>query len=288
MTVRPAYGLDRCDVWRPAGALGVEVVSASIFDRAFAPRLSLTLGVCLKVGRPHVAVSDGETLEVAHDTVILRPPGCVWASKLAPVGFLSIDISAADLPEDATFGAMTVVPRDAISEFARVLRVLRRAEDAAAHGEAASTLVAAVARLGFLRSQLVLDTTSARRLRRARAFLRENLHRPVSLEELSTHCAVNKFVLLRRFRHELGLTPHVFHLQLRVHEARDLLARGLSTSEVTFRTGFADQSHFGRWFKRIVGVSPGAYARSVRSTSWIETRSRRSADAAALVEEELT
>ena len=42
-----------------------------------------------------------------------------------------------------------------------------------------------------------------------------------------------------------------------------LLARGLRCSQVAYEAGFADQSHLNRWFRRIFGVSPGAYQQAM-------------------------
>jgi len=68
--------------------------------------------------------------------------------------------------------------------------------------------------------------------------------------------------LLRRFRAETGLAPYEYVVSRRIEEARRLLAAGLPPAEVSVRAGFADQSHLNRHFRRIVGVTPGRFARS--------------------------
>jgi AraC-like DNA-binding protein len=45
--------------------------------------------------------------------------------------------------------------------------------------------------------------------------------------------------------------------------ARRLLADGHSAAEAAALTGFADQAHLTRWFRRCYGVTPVAYARAV-------------------------
>jgi transcriptional regulator GlxA family with amidase domain len=62
------------------------------------------------------------------------------------------------------------------------------------------------------------------------------------------------------FHREVGLPPHAYQIQVRVARARALIATGVPLAEVASMTGFADQSHLTRLFKRIVGVPPGQYA----------------------------
>jgi AraC-like DNA-binding protein len=86
---------------------------------------------------------------------------------------------------------------------------------------------------------------------------------PPSLQELADAVGANRFVLLRQFRHRVGLPPHAYVLRLRVDRARSLLARGADIADVAFLLGFSDQSHFSRLFKRVVGIPPGDYRRRV-------------------------
>ena len=43
--------------------------------------------------------------------------------------------------------------------------------------------------------------------------------------------------------------------------AKQLLVAGVKPSEVAPRVGLYDQSQLNRYFRRLVGTSPGAYAR---------------------------
>lgn len=99
---------------------------------------------------------------------------------------------------------------------------------------------------------------------RARALLEERLTGPVTLDELAAHARLDKFRLCRAFREQVGLPPHAYVTHRRVSLAQDLLARGVPQSEVALRVGLYDQSQLHRHFKRILGVTPGAWARSLR------------------------
>jgi len=70
--------------------------------------------------------------------------------------------------------------------------------------------------------------------------------------------------LLRSFSRELGLTPHVYQVQLRMARACRLIKQGVSLAEVALAVGYSEQSAMARQFRRVVGVTPGVYARATR------------------------
>jgi AraC-like DNA-binding protein len=55
------------------------------------------------------------------------------------------------------------------------------------------------------------------------------------------------------------MAPSDYQRQLRVRAARRLLGHGVSPARAAAETGFADQAHLTRWFRRYCGVTPGAY-----------------------------
>lgn len=63
----------------------------------------------------------------------------------------------------------------------------------------------------------------------------------------------------RRFRRQHGMPPHAFWLLEKLNDARRLLRSGEAIAAVAAETGFADQSHLGRCFRRAFGVTPGRY-----------------------------
>jgi len=93
----------------------------------------------------------------------------------------------------------------------------------------------------------------------ARDYLNEHFAKSVKLVELATVCDTSPFHLVRSFRDAVGMPPHAYLTQIRSNHARDMLLRGVPVSSAAYRCGFADQSHLTRTFKRIFGVTPGAY-----------------------------
>ena len=108
-------------------------------------------------------------------------------------------------------------------------------------------------------------TLPARPLRpevgRTRRIIQDRFAQNVSLGELAKAVGLSKFHLLRVFRDQMGTTPHAYQLQLRIARAREMLDARASAAEVALACGFADQAHFTRAFKRIVGYTPGAFKR---------------------------
>jgi AraC-like DNA-binding protein len=54
---------------------------------------------------------------------------------------------------------------------------------------------------------------------------------------------------------------------VRLERARALLHTSAPIAQTAVASGFSDQSHLTRFFKRVYGVTPGAYAKAVRAES---------------------
>lgn len=102
--------------------------------------------------------------------------------------------------------------------------------------------------------------TGRGRIAIAREYLKSHFAGDVSLAELARMAELSPFHLLRVFREEVGVPPHEYQMQLRVAHARKLLRSGEGIADAALQTGFFDQSHLSRSFKRIVGMTPGRYA----------------------------
>lgn len=90
-------------------------------------------------------------------------------------------------------------------------------------------------------------------------FIRENHAGNITLEQLSRIACLSPFHLQRVFVAAKGISPHDYQMQCRIRRARELLQEGYGLTYAAFETGFADQSHFARCFKRLMGTSPGRY-----------------------------
>jgi AraC-like DNA-binding protein len=116
-----------------------------------------------------------------------------------------------------------------------------------------------IRRYADTRPGLVSLRGERQRVQRVREYLQEHYAENVSLDRLAQIANVSPYHLHRLFCQEVGLPPHQYQTQVRVAHAKTLLAQGLPISQVALETGFADQSHLTRHFKRLVQVTPGRY-----------------------------
>jgi AraC family transcriptional regulator len=94
-------------------------------------------------------------------------------------------------------------------------------------------------------------------LQQVTEYIHEHLHQDLKLIELSAIAQLSPYYFLRLFKHHTGFTPHQYILTQRIEQAKHLLQHSkLSIAEIAVQTGFSDQSHLTRCFKRRFGVTP--------------------------------
>jgi AraC-like DNA-binding protein len=99
-----------------------------------------------------------------------------------------------------------------------------------------------------------------RRIGAALRRIEAEAHGELALADLAREAAMSPYHFLRTFRAVVGLTPHQFVLRTRLHRAAmRLRASREPISNIAFDAGFNDLSTFNRRFRRVVGLSPGAY-----------------------------
>ena len=103
------------------------------------------------------------------------------------------------------------------------------------------------------------DDRPPQHLQRAAELMQDDSASPLSLLQLSAVAGLTPSHFVRAFSQHYGMTPHAYLLDRRIRHARTLLKQGQPLAEVALASGFADQAHFQRQFKRRVAATPGQY-----------------------------
>ena len=98
--------------------------------------------------------------------------------------------------------------------------------------------------------------------RRVLELIDARLDARLTVDMLASEVGLSPAHFARAFRETMGQAPHQYLLGLRLERARRLLELcGAELSDIAQRTGFADQAHFTRLFKRAYRITPGALMR---------------------------
>jgi AraC family transcriptional regulator len=102
------------------------------------------------------------------------------------------------------------------------------------------------------------------RLKRVLAYIDERADENLRLAELAKAAGMSMFHFAKLFKQSTGHSPHRYALRRRMEKAKQLLREeDASVLEISVRTGFVDQRHFTKVFRRFTGLTPTAYRTAV-------------------------
>lgn len=106
-----------------------------------------------------------------------------------------------------------------------------------------------------------VESTEVGRLARlAMAYIEENYHKDLSLEEVAAHVSLNATYFSRFFKQQTGEKFIDYLSRRRIEEAKRLLEQpGSKVYEVCERVGYHSIQHFYKLFKGYVGCTPSEY-----------------------------
>src|SRR5688500_12138868 len=226
----------------------VVVVYEGAFDGWYRGRARTVVAGSLKLKEP------GEV----HRALRVHAPFTLQGAGFAPEQ-VARAAEAMGLRGPAHFKAAGFAPGERATELSFALHAALVREDASELER--STLAAETLAEGVCTSPRTTGRAPLA-VRRARPFLHDALANKINLAELAAHAALDRSPLVRAFRAEVGVPPYEYLTHLRVSRARQLLQCGVLVAEAAQAVGFCDESQLHRHFRRIVGVTPGAYARS--------------------------
>ena len=98
------------------------------------------------------------------------------------------------------------------------------------------------------------------RLKRVLEFISAHLSDEIRLETLASIAGMSQHHFSELFRHSTGVSPYQYVIGQRVELGKQMLRdTDLTILEIGLATGFADQSHFTKIFRRVARVTPRDY-----------------------------
>jgi AraC-like DNA-binding protein len=179
-----------------------------------------------------------------------------------------------DVPEiakkdDADTG-LTASPAsiEFVEAWVRMLRLLRTPEHipALASGYEREILYwTLIGPQGQRLRRLGMENGWAPRIRRVAQWMRANYTKVIDVENLAEKARMGTTTFHRHFKQITGLSPIQFQKQLRLLEARNLVAyRSRSVSEAAYEVGYESVSQFTREYSRFFGRPPARDAQSLK------------------------
>lgn len=130
--------------------------------------------------------------------------------------------------------------------------------------------------LQLLRDHSVFPLAEAKRprglsqsqIRSITEYMKAHLDQPIGLQEVAELVGLSRFHLCTAFGQATGHTPHQWLVQLRMAEARRLLAdMQLSVTDVALAVGYQTPSSFAQAFRNAVGTTPTAFRLQLQDCS---------------------
>jgi len=257
------------------GLEGLEVMSARWVEHSFAPHMHDFYAVSLNYGGRGAFDCRSELRDAAPGTCNLIAPGelhtghatsgdgWVYRNLYIETRLMTALLQSLDWrgPLDVNFKFPLV--RDTILA-ARLAHVFASLTESSSLLQNESLLLSVVARLitdHLVRGNALSDAGRVHpAVLRVKDWLEANSEQNVSIHSLAGLAGLSPYYLVRAFHRHVGVPPHKYQTIVRINRARKLLTSGAAISEVAYRTGFCDQSHLNRCFKRTLGVTPGKYA----------------------------
>jgi AraC family transcriptional regulator len=102
------------------------------------------------------------------------------------------------------------------------------------------------------------------RAKRALAYIEANLGSKITIAQMAAFVALSKSHFCRAFKQSIGSCPMTYVATRRVERAKLMMSSSQERlSAIALACGFADQPHLNRYFRRVVGISPGLWRRSL-------------------------
>ncbi|XUW87614.1 AraC family transcriptional regulator [Burkholderia sp. M6-3] len=260
--------------WRTPLLPGADLLTAEYHDHEFAPHWhdAYTIPVIV-AGAEGYRYRGSDYVAEAGGVPIINPGELHTGSKAveagwryrvtyAPVQFIhELADQIAGKPQPLPWFAPGVIhDPDLAARLANAHRMLEAGSDALAAEtamlDALSTLLVRYSQTQPEPSRVATDDT---RVAVMKERLAGDLLEPVTLADVAQAAGLSPFHAARLFNRATGLPPHAWRNQIRLQRSLAPLRAGVPVTDVAAASGFTDQSHFTRHFRRMFGVPPGRW-----------------------------
>ena len=273
MTASPRFQ-DSARYWRTPLLPGADLLTAEYHDHEFAPHWhdAYTIPVIV-AGAEGYRYRGADYVAEAGSVPIINPGELHTGSKAveagwryrvmyAPVDFIqALANELSGSPQALPWFAPGVIrDADLATRLAGAHRLLETGSDPlaaeAAMLDALSTLLVRYAQTQPEPSRVAADDA---RVAIMKERLTGDLTEALTLADVAGVAGLSPFHAARLFTRTTGLPPHAWRNQVRLQRALAPLRAGVSVTDVAAASGFTDQSHFTRHFRRMFGVPPGRW-----------------------------
>jgi AraC family transcriptional regulator len=202
-------------------------------------------------------VNDSQLFEFATETAFgfITLSDDLFAPVLQDCGIKRVELMTLDIVEDATLRQMAIILLQQKRECFQAGSLFLESMVTALSSYLVSRYSAVLPLKVFLSGGLTPST-----LRRCIDFVQANLSESIHLEDLAREAGMSSSHLIRSFRQSTGKSPYQYILDLRTKRAKSMMRdRRLGLTEIALSSGFANQHHLSRIFKKVVGVTPSRY-----------------------------
>ena len=104
------------------------------------------------------------------------------------------------------------------------------------------------------------------KIRKALSHIEQESDRIAGIDEIAARAGLKSSYFRHRFQKETGFSPIEYLTHVRIKKAKSaLLESEKSITDIAFDAGFNSSQYFATVFKKLVGLSPGAFRREHRS-----------------------
>ncbi|NCD04782.1 MAG: AraC family transcriptional regulator [Spirochaetia bacterium] len=108
------------------------------------------------------------------------------------------------------------------------------------------------------------EKENKRRVQLVINYLEKNISNNITLENICSQCSMSRSLIQKLFKNDTGWSVMEYFYRLKIEEAKRLIRNGTNNfTQIADELGYSTIHYFSRQFKKIVGMSPSEYSKSI-------------------------